>query len=805
MPATTRYPSTSRFSKTSSVNVQTKKKKKNLSKKSPNTIKRPFIPPPGKTSPGRPLAWESQSHRLEINPPVATTRSMNIDDLSSSENEEVHGSKKRFERNIDELLKDVSLNERRYMNMKTDEQLNASRRILEDQQEELRAFQNDLKASKREYSTLRRSFEIVNREAERFRTEAEHLGTEKETLLNKLLQVDQEGREASKEVAKLRDACRKLKQDNRFTSSDVDALTQQKDKLLDKLEEFEGSNKRLRRLLREAQKHQESNQQMSDKCEILMRKLTEAEAKIQDQSAQLVDQDKQIDTLIAQLEAEKHQAKTFDELHKTMEATQAHLKNEIRTKEAENNRLSVQCRKLEESSNVQSLEVEHFQGLLAATRDKSMKDKDALKKATRIQRERAQKQEDVNEDMQKQISALLSQLESSKVSLQNLTEAHLKLKQDSEFIEEESKQLRKNVMEIGNIMELSGKHMKAGPAHVTEKLVPKIRILKSIKTENEGLKEELKALEENAYNSEKTITTKLHAADVELTQLRAALEQYEGLAADYKMQLERYRTENDDLREKLQKQDRELQTKIHESMIEVNEVRSTLQSKLLELEPYPDLLKRAEIRLQDAQERASSAEKRVNEHAHLLSELTHKVEVQSEQLDHLREKYRNKNDENKLLDHQLQAFEKKLQETDGSHHELILSLGRKDEAVQSLQDRLDDQRVENERLVQQLEVALHDTKKQAESQREKSLAKERSAQARIMDLEAQLSRSTQNTEMLKRNKEEAERKFNSRLQDMRDRLEQANSTTRSMQNYVQFLKSTYANVFSDDIDAVPAL
>lgn len=38
------------------------------------------------------------------------------------------------------------------------------------------------------------------------------------------------------------------------------------------------------------------------------------------------------------------------------------------------------------------------------------------------------------------------------------------------------------------------------------------------------------------------------------------------------MQLERYRTENDDLREKLQKQDREMQTKIHESMIEVNEV-----------------------------------------------------------------------------------------------------------------------------------------------------------------------------------------------------------------------------------------
>ena len=36
---------------------------------------------------------------------------------------------------------------------------------------------------------------------------------------------------------------------------------------------------------------------------------------------------------------------------------------------------------------------------------------------------------------------------------------------------------------------------------------------------------------------------------------------------------------------------------------------------------------------------------------------------------------------------------------------------------------------------------------------------------------------------------------------MRDRLEQANSTTRSMQDYVHFLKTTYANVFSDDMDS----
>lgn len=44
-----------------------------------------------------------------------------------------------------------------------------------------------------------------------------------------------------------------------------------------------------------------------------------------------------------------------------------------------------------------------------------------------------------------------------------------------------------------------------------------------------------------------------------------------------------------------------------------------------------------------------------------------------------------------------------------------------------------------------------------------------------------------------------ERRFTSRLSDMRDRLDQANTTTRSMQNYVSFLKSSYSTVF-DDMD-----
>lgn len=46
---------------------------------------------------------------------------------------------------------------------------------------------------------------------------------------------------------------------------------------------------------------------------------------------------------------------------------------------------------------------------------------------------------------------------------------------------------------------------------------------------------------------------------------------------------------------------------------------------------------------------------------------------------------------------------------------------------------------------------------------------------------------------------QVERRYQSRLQDVKDRLEQSDSTNRSLQNYVQFLKASYANVFGDSV------
>lgn len=171
-----------------------------------------------------------------------------------------------------------------------------------------------------------------------------------------------------------------------------------------------------------------------------------------------------------------------------METTRAHLQNQLRQKESENSRITIQLKKLEQEIHRQSCEVEHYQGILAATRDKSVKDKDALKNATRIQRERAQKQEEINEKMQKEVSDLMSELQLSKHRMFELSEKQGQLNEANRSLESEVNMLRKCILELGNIMEVPQKAVRAGPIQVSEKLKSKVQELKSVKEENQALK-----------------------------------------------------------------------------------------------------------------------------------------------------------------------------------------------------------------------------------------------------------------------------------------------------------------------------
>jgi outer dense fiber protein 2 len=229
----------------------------------------------------------------------------------------------------------------------------------------------------------------------------------------------------------------------------------------------------------------------------------------------------------------------------------------------------------------------------------------------------------------------------------------------------------------------------------------------------------------------------------------------------------------------------------------VGKVQFQLQQKLGELEPLPELLKNSEMRLQDTQERITVYERKCSEQTQLIADLTVKVESQSQQLESLREKYHSMMDENRSLAAQAETATRKTVETDQHNRELVSLAAKKEESLQRAMNRIEDLGHENASLKRQVDTALDETKRQRDDVKERAAMKERTSQARITDLEAQLARLSQSSSQLKRDKEETERRSKSKIYSLQDQLEQSQATNRNMENYVRFLKASYVNAYSD--------
>ncbi|XP_076093794.1 outer dense fiber protein 2-like isoform X6 [Mytilus galloprovincialis] len=693
----------------------------------------PWVPAPAKSSSRQKVTWQGPTHRLEINHPTR------VEDLSTDEEEQVHGQMRGYEKKIDSLMTEVGTlkNEvelqHTYKELEErEDMLEASKHVMAEQSRELDKTMDELTLTERENRLLRKSVELLADEKDEARYDTEILGSERERLMKKLIETEMDGQAAVKQIGELRDALRRLREENRISSSDSTRLSRHKDLLMEKMADFEATNKALRRILREQHEYEAAAIRLGEQRDVLLKKLADSDRRNERIHIELEDRDRHIRELRGQISAQREEVATLSGLQHSIEQTRAHLQKQLRQKEADCNRMAVQVRTVESSRAQDKIEIEHLTEMLAKAKDKAERDKEALKKATRRLGE---------------VEALMDRVEHS-------SKSHT----DTIVVE-----LREKQQEVAYL-----------------------------KADNEKLK-----------SSIATIEAKFRQADEELVQLRGNLKQYENLVEEYKSQMNKSRREADETMAELDEAKQESHMAQREGEIELEKVKVRLHQRLQELEPLPEMLKSSELRLYESQERMNIYEKKNGESTKLISELTAKVEHVTEQMDQMRNKWHDSQDENKLLGTKVDALERKLRDSEDHNRDMSTNIAKRDEALHQTNLRLEEKVRENAGLTRQLENALTDLRRQSENVRDKQGQKERTYQARITDLESQLSQARAEIAKVRREKEESERKFNSRLYDIKDRLEQSHSTNRSMQNYVQFLKNSYANVFGDSVTSYP--
>ncbi|XP_068576882.1 outer dense fiber protein 2-like isoform X2 [Cebidichthys violaceus] len=651
----------------------------------------------------------------------------------------------------------------------------------EEEEEELAAVSKNLTVLLREQESMRHLKKSDSR------------GQHKETdvLLRTLVEAEIDGVAVANQLTALKETIDSLSKAKRLSKLHAASLGRQQELLLEKIKMFDNTNRSLRELLREWTEYERDSPVWSEQRDALKKRLTDSEAENIRLLAKLTNKEKEASKLAVHLDFEKDNVKTTEELSRILQSTRDHLESELNRTEAEKVHLATQIQRMQQSHEQQQEELQALQEELQTLRqrreeeeDEGRQDQEVLALLTQ-QAERAQ-------ESTRQLAAKLqekeSQLAQALSTSNDWCRLHSKESAAKGRLEEDIPALRLQVSELNSKLHSAEERSRAEREELRDQLHHLSAGNASTKLDNQRLRGQLTSSEE-----------KLLDLQSEARRLKSSIKKHENLVEKYKKKVQQLRLESEEHRLKLeatQEEAREAKVSLER---ETEQARRELLGRLGELEALPDRLRRAELQLRSARQEADAHERRNAEHNSALAEVRHKVEQQGTQLETFQQRNLLLQEENKVLKEKIHNLERRLEDMIVENKAMSQALPSKEATIRSVQQQLEEKTRECSVLSRQLQQTLDDAHRQVDDSMQRVLTKERASQSKALDLQSQLSRAKSEQSQLQRSKEELERRFQTQLQNMKDRLEQSDSTNRSLQNYVHFLKTSYGNVFGDSL------
>ncbi|XP_074495599.1 outer dense fiber protein 2b isoform X2 [Sebastes fasciatus] len=643
----------------------------------------------------------------------------------------------------------------------------------EEQEEELSAVSKNLSVLLREQESIR--------DLKKSDSRGQHRETD--VLLRALVEAEIDGVAVANQLTALKETIDSLSKDKRLSKLHATSVGRQQDLLLEKIEMFDNTNHSLRELLREWSEYERESLVWSEQKDAFMKRLTDSEAENIRLVAKFTNKEKEAFKLAEHLDFEKDNVKTTEELSRILQSTRDHLESELNRTEAEKAILAAQIQRLQQSYEQQQEELQALRQQ-REEEEEERQDQEVLALLTQ-QAERA-------EETARQLAAKLQEKESQLAQTLSTSSdwclRHSKEAAAKAQLEEDIAALKVQVTELNSQRHSAEERSRTEREELRDHLHHLSAENASTKLDNQRLRGQLTSSEE-----------KLSGLQAEARRLKSSIKKHENLVEKYKKKVQQVRLESEEYclqLEMTQKEAREVKVSLER---ETEQLRRELLGRLRELETLPDRLRRTEQQLRDAQLEADAHERRNMEHNSAFSEVRHKVEQQGTQLETFQQRNLLLQEENNVLKEKIHNLERRLEDMRVENKDMSQALPSKDATIRSVQQQLEEKTRECSVLSRQLQQTLDDAQRQVDNSMQKVLAKERTSQSKALDLQSQLSRAKTEQSQLQRSKEEMERRFQSQLQNMKDRLEQSDSTNRSLHNYVQFLKTSYGNVFGESL------
>ncbi|XP_007480651.2 protein BCAP isoform X7 [Monodelphis domestica] len=321
------------------------------------------------------------------------------------------------------------------------------------------------------------------------------------------------------------------------------------------------------------------NENMSSSVEILMAKLADNESENNALKKKVLEKEDYIQELSSFIQKEKANTLKTTQLSHSVKSVQSHLQLQIQKKEAENDQLKSHIKSLKAKIVEWKLQLKTYEQQLVTLKQTNEQKKIALKKATKVCKERADSYMASIEGLTSQITdreARLSEALSASLAWKSHYEKAVEEKTDLEVQVETLKKKIMNLLEEQNKKEDPGRN---SSKDFLKKLHSSELENENILLENEKLKIMLAALEEKVISVE---NERLELQDVEKKQ--------KALVEVYKAQVQKLQKAVEDVKNRYEKlvSEKKLITQTKKSTLEeIDDNQSLLKTFSLEEENSP--------------------------------------------------------------------------------------------------------------------------------------------------------------------------------------------------------------------------
>ncbi|XP_009865380.1 PREDICTED: outer dense fiber protein 2-like, partial [Apaloderma vittatum] len=523
----------------------------------------------------------------------------------------------------------------------------------------------------------------------------------------------------------------------------------------------------------------------SKNIDSLMQKLNENETQNTNLRRKILEREKYVKELSSKLQLEKVNVQK-DHLSRSVKAVQAHLQCQIQRKEVENDELKMKVQILEKKIADWKLQVGEYKHQMLTLKETSEQKNAALKKAVRSQKQRAQHFEAAVENLIFRIrehEVKLSEITSASDVWKNQLDRVVKGKR---ILEIQTEDLKKQITSLWEDLKRKEEWRRNWDEEILGQLNSVNSENEKIYLENEQLKASLATLENSTVSVEK-----------ELLNLQETAKLQENLVEQYKNQVQELQTAVEELKSRSETVLSENKIVTEGQCLEVHKVRDKIEPELKELEHVCDLLKAAEKKQHEYQEKLMSWETihaqkcKTRRELQLQNELSFSLEEDSvTAIGSYSLEEENWNIQKKYEDLKRQLEKKELQ-----NEELACRLRKEDESLQCSTLQLELKIAEYNGLTRQLESALEEGRRMVAEELEKMSYREQVLQAKMLILETEVREGQKKKKQLLCIFHHDEKHHEVCLKELENSLQRSENKNQSIQNYVQFLKASYITMF----------